>query len=123
MAQRIPVLIKTLSLTALGAATLTAIPISSEYQKLRLLSVRAKHTAGSAANFTLRLHNSSAAALLSDFTQVYVGSNTLVANLFGAANINSVFGTDANGYIYIVMAPNAGSDNAFSVELAFEILD
>jgi len=117
----IPTTVKVNAFTGMASASVQPIRVAGRSCVVRLLQVRVKFTSGTAANFTARVFNSAASATPNDFSQVYVSANTGVATLLNDKGINSVFTTDANGFVYMTLAPSAGADNAFSVETAFEI--
>jgi hypothetical protein len=109
------------SVTNYGASTRQTIGVGGGFAFVNVLRVKLKHTGGSAANFTPRLYNA-VAALAGSINQQFVGSTTVVADLFDVATVGCVLRTDASGQFYLEPGPGAGADNAFDYEIYFEVL-
>jgi len=109
------------SVTNFGTSTRQNIGAGSGFTFVNIIRVKLKRTAGTAANFTPRLYDASAAAAGS-IDQQFAGSVTVVADLFDVACVGVVFRTDATGQFYLEPGPNAGADNAFDYEIAYEVL-
>ena len=109
------------SVTNYGASTRLPIGVSGGFSFVNVIRIKLKRTAGTAANFTPRLYDASAAAAGS-IDQQFAGSVTVVADLFDVACVGVVFRTDATGQFFLEPGPNAGADNAFDYEIAYEVL-
>lgn len=110
------------SVTNYGTSTRLSIASGgSGYTYVNVIRFKLKRTAGTAANFTPRAYNASA-ALAGSINQQFVGSVTLVADLFDVAAAGCVFRTDATGQFYFEPGPNAGADNNFDYEIYYEVL-
>lgn len=104
-----------------GATTQLAIDVGGGIATINILRIKLKHTAGSAASFVPRVYNVSGGTSGSIDMQ-FEGSSTVVANLFDVATTGVVFKTDTAGQFYLEPGPNAGADNDFSYEVAYEIV-
>lgn len=104
-----------------GTNTRLPIALGGGYSLVNVVRIKIKRTSGTAANFTPRAYNASAAAAGS-INQQFEGSNTLVADLFDVATAGCVFRTDATGQFYVEPGFNAGADNAFDYEIYYEVL-
>jgi hypothetical protein len=93
----------------------------SGFTSVNVVRIKLRRTAGTAANFTPRAY-SAIAAVAGSIGQQFVGSVTVVADLFDVATVGCVFRTDATGQFYIEPGPNAGADNAFDYEITYEVL-
>lgn len=113
--------IATGSVTNYGTNTRLPIGLGSGFVFANVVRIKLKHTGGTAANFTPRLFNASAAAANS-INQQFLGTSTVVADLFDVATQGCVLRTDATGQFYLEPGPNAGADNAFDYELYYEVL-
>lgn len=109
------------SVTNYGASTRKNISVGGGFTYINVVRIKLKHTGGSAANFTPRLYNASA-AVVNSINQQFVGSLTVVADLFDVATVGCVLQTDATGQFYLEPGPGAGADNAFDYEIYFEVL-
>jgi hypothetical protein len=111
--------------TNVGAATVVTLQLSNEgFAKVALARVKAKHTAGTAANFTLRIFSKSGVTTAGDISQEYAGASTAVATLFDPSEPQSApvpMVTDANGRLYLMFTPDAGADNTFQYMLRFHV--
>lgn len=114
--------------TAIGSVTnfgtSTRFNISSGgsgFTSVNVIRIKLKRTAGTAASFTPRVYSAVAAAAGS-ISQQFEGTATAVASLFDVAAAGCVFRTDATGQFYVEPGPNAGADNAFDYEIAYEVL-
>jgi hypothetical protein len=88
---------------------------------VRVDRVKLQRTAGTAASFTPRLYGTAAGGV-GTVAQQFVGSSTVIADLFDVACTGVIFALDATGSFYLEAGPNAGADNAFDVEIAYEVL-
>ncbi len=93
----------------------------SGFTSVNVIRIKLKRTAGTAASFTPRVYSAVAAAAGS-ISQQFEGTATAVASLFDVAAAGCVFRTDATGQFYVEPGPNAGADNAFDYEIAYEVL-
>lgn len=74
-----------------------------------------------AANFTPRLYDESG-GVSGSINQRFLGSNTLVADLFDVAVAGTYLQTDANGYFYLEVGPNAGSDTDGAYSIIYRVI-
>jgi len=109
------------SLTSYAAGTRLAIETGGEVTLVQVLRVKLKRTAGTAASFTPRVFSTSGGAS-GTVAQQFVGSSTVIADLFDVVCTGVFFDTDATGKLYLEPGPNAGSDNAFDYEVVLEVL-
>lgn len=109
------------SVTNYGATTKLPIGVSGGYSFVNVVRIKLKRTAGTAASFTPRIYNASA-ALANSINQQFAGTSTAVADLFDVATAGCVFRTDATGQFFVEPGPNAGADNAFDYEIYYEVL-
>lgn len=109
------------SLTNYGAATRLAIDVGGGVATINILRIKIDWTAGSAASFTPRVYDS-VAGVAGTINMEFEGSSTLVAALFDVVCAGVVFKTDTSGQFYLEPGPNAGADNAFSYEVAYEVI-
>ena len=93
----------------------------SGFTSVNVIRIKLKRTAGTAASFTPRVYSAVAAAAGS-ISQQFEGTAIAVASLFDVAAAGCVFRTDATGQFYVEPGPNAGADNAFDYEIAYEVL-
>jgi len=93
----------------------------SGFTFVNVIRIKLKRTAGTAANYTPRVYNASA-ALAGSINQQFAGTVTLVADLFDVATAGCVFRTDSAGQFFLEPGPNAGADNNFDYEVYFEVL-
>lgn len=107
--------------TSVGAATEITLQLAEGTAKVEVLRVKLKHTSGTAASFTPRLHSATGGAA-NAITQEFAASSTVVADLCDVEAVGVLFRTDANGRAYLLPVPNAGSDNAFTYTVAFRVL-
>ena len=105
----------------LGATTVVALTIASPYAKVGLVRFKVQRAAGAAATFTPYLFSEAGVTAAGNISQEYAGASTAVATLFdpqlGDAPV--VMQCDHLGRIYMMLAPNAGSDNTFDYCLRF----
>jgi hypothetical protein len=107
----------------LGATTAIECQVADSQKKVRLLRVKVKRTAGTAANFTPRIFSASGVSTAGAIQQEYAGASTAVADLFDPQiPDNVVFWTDTSGKFYLIPGPDAGADNVFQYEVRYEIL-
>lgn len=106
---------------ALGATTVVTLDFGYPYRKLALVRFKVKRVAGTAANFTPYIFSESGITTAGSIAQEFAGANTLVATLFdpGLGDAPIEMQCDVNGRLYVVLAPNAGSDNTFDICLRF----
>jgi hypothetical protein len=105
---------------ALGAAGQVTLNISTATVKVRLRRVKVKHVSGAAATFTPTIFKASAATSGS-IDQEFVGSSTVVADLFDVVADACTY-TDTNGDLFLRPVPSAGADNVFQYEVYFEVI-
>lgn len=109
------------SLTSYAAGTRLAIETGGEVTLVQVLRVKLKRTAGTAASFTPRIY-STVGGSIGTVAQQFVGSSTVIADMFDVVCTGVFFDTDATGKLYLEPGPNAGSDNAFDYEVVLEVL-
>lgn len=109
------------SLTSYAAGTRLAIETGGEVTLVQVLRVKLKRTAGTAASFTPRIY-STVGGGIGTVAQQFVGSSTVIADLFDVVCTGVFFDTDATGKLYLEPGPNAGADNAFDYEVVLEVL-
>lgn len=104
-----------------GSTTQLAIDVGGGIATINILRVKLDWTAGTAATFVPRVYNVSG-GLSGTIAMQFEGSSTAVANLFDVACDGVVFKTDTLGQFYLEPGPNAGADNAFAYEVAYEVV-
>jgi hypothetical protein len=109
------------SVASYSAGTRLALETVNESSLVQVLRVKLKRTAGTAASFTPRIF-STAAGSSGTVAQQFVGSSTVIADLFDVVASGVLFDTDAAGKLYLEPGPNAGADNAFDYEVVLEVL-
>jgi hypothetical protein len=109
------------SITAQASGTRTTISTGFVGTLVRVDRVKLQRTAGTAASFTPRLYGTAAGGV-GTVAQQFVGSSTAIADLFDVACTGVIFALDATGAFYLEAGPNAAADNAFDVEIAYEVL-
>jgi len=109
------------SVTNYAAGTRLAIETGGEITLVQVLRVKLKRTAGTAASFTPRIFSTSGGSS-GTVAQQFVGSSTVIADLFDVVASGVLFDTDAAGKLYLEIGPNAGADNAFDYEVVVEVL-
>ena len=109
------------SVTSYAAGTRLAIETGGEVTLVQVLRIKLKRTAGTAASFTPRVFSTSGGSS-GTVAQQFVGSSTVIADLFDVVCTGVFFDTDATGKLYLEPGPNAGSDNAFDYEVVLEVL-
>jgi hypothetical protein len=109
------------SLTSYAAGTRLAIETGGEVTLVQVLRIKLKRTAGTAASFTPRIFSTSGGAT-GTVAQQFVGSSTVIADLFDVVCSGVLFDTDATGKLYLEPGPNVGADNAFDYEVVLEVL-
>jgi len=107
------------TVTNYGASTRLPIDVGGGIATVNVLRVKLDWTAGTAASFTPRIYDN-VAGVAGTINMQFEGSSTLVAALFDVACSGVVFRTDTSGQFYLEPGPNAGADNAFSYEVAYE---
>lgn len=107
--------------TNVGAATEVTLTVASARHTVEVLRVKLKHTAGSAVSFVPRIH-SATGGVAEAIDEEFVASSTLVANLCDVAVSGVICETDSAGRLYLIPAPNTGSNNTFSYVIAYRIL-
>lgn len=107
--------------TSIGATTVTAIRLSTTRTKVGMARCKIKWMSGTGATFTPLIFSASGVTTAGDIQQEFAGTATAVATLFDPSidPFQNIFYTDENGYIYLVLGPNAGSDNVFRFSLRF----
>lgn len=109
------------TITGAGATTKATIQIADSTHLVKVLRVKLKRSAGTAANFVPRLFSSSTGAN-EDITQEFEGTSTAVADLFDVASEGVLCNTDTDGRIYLQPSPDAGADNAFAFRIVYQVL-
>jgi hypothetical protein len=109
------------SVTNYAAGTRLAVETTGGTSLVEVKRVKILRTAGTAASFTPRIYSTSAGGTGS-IAQQFVGSSTVVADLFDVACTGVLFDTDTGGKFYLEFGFNVGSDNAANYELVVEVL-
>ena len=109
------------SATAVGAATEIQLVVADSQHTVEVLRVKLKHTSGSAATFTPRIHSATGGAA-NAITQEFAASATAVADLCDVEAVGVICQTDASGKIYLLPVPNTGSNNVFAYTVAWRVL-
>lgn len=107
--------------TSLGAATEIQLVIADSTHTVQVLRVKVKHTGGSAANIAPRIHSATGGAAAA-FSQEFAASSVAVASICDVAAEGVICNTDAAGKLYLIVAPDAGADNAVSYSVAYRVL-
>lgn len=107
--------------TSLGAATEIQLVIADSVHTVQIERVKVKHTAGSAANIAPRIHSATGGAAAA-FSQEFAASSVAVASICDVVADGVICQTDASGKLYLIVAPDAGSDNAVSYAVAYRVL-
>lgn len=107
--------------TSLGAATEIELLIADSVHTVQIERVKVKHTAGSAANIAPRIHSATGGAAAA-FSQEFAASSVAVASICDVVADGVICQTDASGKLYLIVAPDAGSDNAVSYAVAYRVL-
>ena len=107
-----------------GATSSSRIPlrVSTGPLIVEILRISIDITAApTAANFTPRLYDETA-GVSGSINQRFLGSTTLVADLFAVAVAGTYLQTDANGYFYLEVGPNAGSDTNGAYSIIYRVI-
>lgn len=107
--------------TSLGAATEIELVIADSVHTVQIDRVKVKHTSGTAANIAPRIHSATGGAAAS-FSQEFAASSVAVASICDVAAEGVICNTDAAGKLYLIVAPDAGADNAVSYAVAYRVL-
>jgi hypothetical protein len=91
------------------------------FAKVGLVRFKVKRVAGAGANFQPYIFSKSGVTTAGDIAQEYAGSSTAVGTLFDPqlADAPVWMQCDADGKLYMVLAPDAGADNTFDYCLRF----
>lgn len=107
--------------SSLGAATEIQLVIADSVHTVEVLRVKVKHTAGSAATIAPRIH-SATGGVAAGFSQEFAADSVAVASICDVEAQGVICTTDASGKLYLIVAPNTGSDNAVSYAVAYRVL-
>lgn len=107
--------------TSLGAATEIELLIADSVHTVQIERVKVKHTSGTAANIAPRIHSATGGAAAA-FSQEFAASSVAVASICDVVADGVICQTDASGKLYLIVAPDAGSDNAVSYAVAYRVL-
>ena len=107
--------------TSLGAATEIELLIADSVHTVEVLRVKIKHTSGSGTTITPRIH-SATGGVAAGFSQEFAADSVSVASICDVEAQGVICQTDASGKLYLIVAPNAGSDNAVSYAVAYRVL-
>jgi hypothetical protein len=103
-----------------SATAIVEFAVASPFAKVGLVRFKVKHVAGSAATFFPYIFSEQGVTTAGAIAQEYAGASTVVATLFDPQLLAPVvMQCDANGKLYMMLAPNAGIDNTFDVCLRF----
>lgn len=109
------------AVTSIGTNTRRAIRPSTGPLVIQLLRISIKRTAGAGTSFTPRVYDESA-GVAGSINQRYLGSVTAVADLFDVVAVGAYLQTDADGYFYLEIGPDAGVDNAFDYSVIYQVI-
>jgi hypothetical protein len=107
--------------TNLGAATEIELVLGTSVKTVQIDRVKVKHTGGSAANIAPRIH-SATGGLAAAYSQEFAADSVAVASICDVAADGVICTTDAAGKLYLIVAPDAGSNNAASYAVAYRVL-
>ena len=107
--------------SAVGAATEIQLTIADSIHTVEVLRVKLKHSSGSAASFTPRLH-SATGGTANAMTQEFAASSTLVSELCDVEAQGVICQTDTSGKLYLLPVPNTGSNNVFTYNVAYRVM-
>lgn len=107
--------------TSLGAATEIQLVMADSVHTVQIERVKVKHTSGTAANIAPRIHSATGGAAAA-FSQEFAASSVAVASICDVVADGVICQTDASGKLYLIVAPDAGSDNAVSYAVAYRVL-
>ena len=107
--------------TSLGAATEIQLVIADSTHTVQIDRVKVKHTSGTAANIAPRIHSATGGAAAA-FSQEFAASSVAVASICDVAAEGVICNTDAAGKLYLIVAPDAGANNAVSYSVAYRVL-
>jgi hypothetical protein len=93
---------------------------AGEVACMEILRVMCKHESGSATEYQISIGNTPGFTEYS-MEQKYLGSATLVADVFDESDVRAYGNTSVDGKIYVRFTPNIGSDNQFSYSISFRI--
>ena len=109
----------------IGAATEVELDMETNDHgaALEILRVMVKHVSGSAANFTVRIGNTSGFANGS-INQKYLSGSTAVGGMLddsvvNKANSSGFCTTTSSGKLYIKFGPDAGGNNSFTYSIMY----
>lgn len=107
--------------TTLDSNDIVTLNVAAPFTKVGLVRFKVKRVAGTAANFLPYLFSKVGVVTPGDISQEYVGTSTAVANLFDPVLGATIYWmqTDENGCLYMMLTPDAGSDNTFDYTLRF----
>lgn len=105
----------------LGAATEIELVLGDSVKTVQIDRVKVKHTAGSAANIAPRIHSATGGGAAT-YSQEFAASSVAVASICDVAAEGVICKTDAAGKLYLIVAPDAGADNAVSYAVAYRVL-
>lgn len=89
---------------------------------VEILRVSIKITASpTAASFTPRIYDESA-GVSGSINQRFAGSSTAVADLFDVATSGTFLQTDVDGYFYLEVGPNAGTDTGGAYSIIYRVI-
>lgn len=107
--------------SSVGASTEIELTLADSVHTVEVLRVKVKHTSGSAASFTPRLH-SATGGTANAMSQEFAASSTLVADLCDVEAQGVICQTNATGKLYLLPVPNTGSNNVFSYTVTYRVL-
>lgn len=107
--------------TDLGASTEIELVLGDSRKTVQIDRVKVKHTGGSAANIVPRIHSATGGAAAA-YSQEFAAASVAVASICDVAAEGVICDTDASGKLYLIVAPDAGADNAVSYAVAYRVL-
>lgn len=108
---------------ALGASSVITLQVGHPFARVGLARLKIKRVAGTAANFTPIIFSKSGVTAAGDIAQEFAGTPTAVGTLFDPAldPFQNIMCADENGRLYLVIGPDAGSDNTFDYTVRFVV--
>lgn len=108
--------------TGASSSSRIALRVSTGPLIIQLLRVSISITsAPTAASYVPRIYDESA-GVAGSINQRFLGSSTAVADLFDVAVAGTYLQTDVDGYLYLEVGPNAGSDTAGNYSLIYQVI-
>lgn len=108
--------------TGASSSSRISLRVSTGPLIIEILRVSIDITASpTAASFTPRIYDESA-GVSGSINQRFAGSSTAVADLFDVAAEGTYLQTDADGYFYLEVGPNAGSNTNGVYSIIYRVI-